>query len=184
MCTKMVPGEEDRVERFIEGFPDNIQGSVMATKPTRLQDAIRIANNMMDKKLKGYAVRQADNKRKWESNQRDNRGQQPPFKRQNTRNRNVARAYTAGNNENRVYEGALPLCKRCKLHHEGQCTVRCSNCKRIGHMTKDCRSVVATTAQGNAGPNQGITCFECGVIGHFRSDCPELRDKKMCLPGS
>nr|GEZ74441.1 putative reverse transcriptase domain-containing protein [Tanacetum cinerariifolium] len=38
MCIKMVPEEEDRVERFIEGLPDNIQGSVMATEPTRLQD--------------------------------------------------------------------------------------------------------------------------------------------------
>nr|GEX56690.1 putative reverse transcriptase domain-containing protein [Tanacetum cinerariifolium] len=55
MCTKMVPEEEDWVKRFIEGLPDNIQGSVMATEPTRLQDVVRIAKNMMDKKLKGYA---------------------------------------------------------------------------------------------------------------------------------
>ncbi|GJU48973.1 putative reverse transcriptase domain-containing protein [Tanacetum coccineum] len=27
MCTKMVPEEEDRVEKFIRGFPDNIQGN-------------------------------------------------------------------------------------------------------------------------------------------------------------
>nr|GEY68763.1 reverse transcriptase domain-containing protein [Tanacetum cinerariifolium] len=81
MCTKMVLEEEDRVERFIEGLPNNIQGSVMATKPTRLQDAVRMANNMMDKKLKGYTVRSAENKRILDSNQRDDRGQQPPFKR-------------------------------------------------------------------------------------------------------
>nr|GEV17316.1 hypothetical protein [Tanacetum cinerariifolium] len=47
--------EEDRVERFIEGLPDNIQGSVMVTELTRLQDAVCIANNIMNKKLKGYA---------------------------------------------------------------------------------------------------------------------------------
>ncbi|GJZ43762.1 hypothetical protein Tco_0591017 [Tanacetum coccineum] len=39
MCTKMVPVEEDRVEKFIGGLPDNIQGNVISTKPTRLQDA-------------------------------------------------------------------------------------------------------------------------------------------------
>ncbi|GKG16483.1 putative reverse transcriptase domain-containing protein, partial [Tanacetum coccineum] len=30
MCTKMVPKEEDRVEKFIGGLPDNIQGNVIA----------------------------------------------------------------------------------------------------------------------------------------------------------
>ncbi|GJY39788.1 putative reverse transcriptase domain-containing protein [Tanacetum coccineum] len=53
---KMVPEEEDRVEKFIGGLPDNIQGNVIAAEPTRLQDAVRIANNLMDQKLKGYAL--------------------------------------------------------------------------------------------------------------------------------
>ncbi|GKB66380.1 putative reverse transcriptase domain-containing protein [Tanacetum coccineum] len=52
---RMVPDEEDKVERFIGGLPDNIQGNVIAAEPTKLQDAIRIANNLMDQKLKGYA---------------------------------------------------------------------------------------------------------------------------------
>ncbi|GKD91471.1 hypothetical protein Tco_1366978, partial [Tanacetum coccineum] len=55
MCTKMVLEEEDRVEKFIGGLPDNIQGNVIAAEPKRLQDAVRIANNLMDQKLKGYA---------------------------------------------------------------------------------------------------------------------------------
>ncbi|GKA55063.1 putative reverse transcriptase domain-containing protein [Tanacetum coccineum] len=44
LCTRMVPDEEDRVERFIRGLPDNIQGNVIVVNPARLQDAIRIAN--------------------------------------------------------------------------------------------------------------------------------------------
>ncbi|GJU71597.1 putative reverse transcriptase domain-containing protein [Tanacetum coccineum] len=99
LCTRMVPDEEDRVERFIGGLPDNIQGNVIVANPARLQDAIRIANQLMDKKVQGYAARSAENKRRMESNLRDNRGQQPSFKRQNTSGQNVARAYTAGNNE-------------------------------------------------------------------------------------
>ncbi|GKD07804.1 putative reverse transcriptase domain-containing protein [Tanacetum coccineum] len=59
-----VPEEEDRVEKFIGGLPDNIQGNVIAAEPTRLQDAIHIANNLMDQKLKGYLVRNAENKRR------------------------------------------------------------------------------------------------------------------------
>ncbi|GJV03988.1 reverse transcriptase domain-containing protein [Tanacetum coccineum] len=51
LCTRMVLDEEDRVERFIGGLPDNIQGNVIAANPARLQDAIRIANQLMDKKI-------------------------------------------------------------------------------------------------------------------------------------
>nr|GEV94266.1 hypothetical protein [Tanacetum cinerariifolium] len=40
LCTKMVPEEEDQVEKFIGGLPDDIQGNVIAAEPTRLQDAI------------------------------------------------------------------------------------------------------------------------------------------------
>ncbi|GJT00467.1 reverse transcriptase domain-containing protein [Tanacetum coccineum] len=60
LCTRMVPDEEDRVERFIGGLPDNIQGNVIVANPVRLQDAIRIANQLMDKKLQGYAARSAE----------------------------------------------------------------------------------------------------------------------------
>ncbi|GJX34512.1 putative reverse transcriptase domain-containing protein, partial [Tanacetum coccineum] len=99
MCTKMVLEEEDQVEKFIGGLPDNIQGNVIVVEPTKLQDVVRIANNLMDQKLKGYAVQNAKNKRRLEVNQRDNCGQQPSFKRPNVGGQNVARAYTAGNNE-------------------------------------------------------------------------------------
>ncbi|GJZ45636.1 putative reverse transcriptase domain-containing protein [Tanacetum coccineum] len=75
LCTRMVSDEEDRVERFIGGLPINIQGNVIAANLARLQDAIRIANQFMDKKLQGYAARSIENKRRMESNPRDNHGQ-------------------------------------------------------------------------------------------------------------
>ncbi|GJW69399.1 putative reverse transcriptase domain-containing protein [Tanacetum coccineum] len=70
MCTKMVPEEEDRVEKYIGGLPDNIQGNVIAAEPTKLQDAVRIANNLMDQKLKGYAVKNVENKRRLQGHYR------------------------------------------------------------------------------------------------------------------
>ncbi|GJW36830.1 reverse transcriptase domain-containing protein [Tanacetum coccineum] len=130
LCTKMVLEEEDRVEKFIGGLSDNIQGNVIAAEPTRLQDAVRIAKNLMDQKLKGYAMKNFENKRKFDNNQKDNCEQQPPFKRQNVGGQNVARAYTAGNNERRVYNGPLPLCNKCKFHHEGP--------SLQGHYRSDC----------------------------------------------
>ncbi|GJU39969.1 putative reverse transcriptase domain-containing protein [Tanacetum coccineum] len=62
----MVPDEEDRVERFIRELPDNIQGNVIAVNPARPQDAIRIANQLMDKKLQDYAARSAENNMRME----------------------------------------------------------------------------------------------------------------------
>nr|GEV78521.1 hypothetical protein [Tanacetum cinerariifolium] len=137
MCTKMVPKEEDQVEKFIGGLLDNILGNVIPTEPMRLQDAVRIANNLMDQKLKGYVVKNAKNKRRLEINQKDNHVQQPPFKRSNTGGWNVTRAYTVGNNERKPYNGLLPLCNKCKLHHEGPCTVRCRKRNKVRHLTWD-----------------------------------------------
>ncbi|GJX36226.1 putative reverse transcriptase domain-containing protein [Tanacetum coccineum] len=88
LCTKMVCKEEDRVEKCIGGLPDNIQGNVIAAEPTRVQVTVRITNNLMDQKLKGYAMKNAENKRKFHNSQKDNHRQQPPFKRQNVNHGN------------------------------------------------------------------------------------------------
>nr|GEY91714.1 putative reverse transcriptase domain-containing protein [Tanacetum cinerariifolium] len=72
LCTKMVLEEEDQVENFIGGLPNNIRGNVIVVDPTRLQDAVRIAKILMDQKLKGYAARNAENKRRFNNNSRYN----------------------------------------------------------------------------------------------------------------
>ncbi|GJR95566.1 putative reverse transcriptase domain-containing protein [Tanacetum coccineum] len=179
LYTRMVPGEEDRIKRYVGGLPDNIQGNVMSAEPTRLQDAIRLANSLMDQKLKGYAIRSAENKRKFKRNQRDNRAPQPPFKRQNVGGSNVARAYAAGDNKGRVYVGPRPLCNKCKLHHVGPCTIKCRSCGKVGHLTRDCKPAVPATLNQRAPVvNQRITtCFECGRQGHFKKDCPKLKNQ-------
>ncbi|GJU69351.1 putative reverse transcriptase domain-containing protein [Tanacetum coccineum] len=120
----MVPDEEDRVERFIVGLPDNIQGN-------------------------GYAERSSKNKRRMESNPRDNHGQQPPFKRQNVSGQNVVRAYTAGNNE------------------------------RKGREIADLQLLYQTRKEPPFRNQQGVNCYECGRPGHVKRECPKLRNRNQ-----
>ncbi|GKA16389.1 putative reverse transcriptase domain-containing protein [Tanacetum coccineum] len=179
LCTRMVPNEEDRVGRLIGGLPDNIQGNVITANPARLQDAIRIAKHLMDKKLQGYAARSAENKKRMKSNPRDNHGHQPPFKRQNVSRQKMARAYTTGNNERRGYPRPHPLCNKCRYHHVRPCTMKYNNCKRVGHQTRDYRSAAAVpnTQRALFGNQQGVICYECGRPGHVKIDYPKLRNQ-------
>ncbi|GKB12847.1 reverse transcriptase domain-containing protein, partial [Tanacetum coccineum] len=108
-----------------------IHKSVMASKPKTMQDAIEFATELIDKKISVLAECQAGNKRKLDNN---NQAQQQPPKKQG-----VDIAYTAGPGERKEYAGTLPFCNKCKFHHNGQCTVKCANCKRVGHLTRDCR---------------------------------------------
>nr|GFC60809.1 hypothetical protein [Tanacetum cinerariifolium] len=91
MCKRMFLEEAAKVERYIGGLPDMIHGSVMASKPQSMQEAIEFATEMMDKKMFTRAERQAEQKRKLDDTSRNNQHQQQPFKRNN-----VARAYTVG----------------------------------------------------------------------------------------
>ncbi|GKD40046.1 DNA-directed DNA polymerase [Tanacetum coccineum] len=153
----------DVVEKYVGGFPDMIHRSVMTSKPKTMQDAIESATELMDKKISTLAERQAENKRKLNNN---NQAQQQPPKKQG-----VAIDYTTRSDERKEYVGTLSLCNKCKFHHNGQCIVKCANCKRVGHLTRDCKSPAATNTQRN------LTCYECGNQGHYRSDCSKLKNQ-------
>nr|GEU74860.1 putative reverse transcriptase domain-containing protein [Tanacetum cinerariifolium] len=56
--------------------------------------------------------------------------------------------------------------------------VKCGNCKRVGHMTRDCKAIVVATTQRAPVRNQkGNTCYEYGRQGHYRNECPKLRNQ-------
>ncbi|GJR82208.1 hypothetical protein Tco_0152993 [Tanacetum coccineum] len=62
MCTKFLSDETEKVDKYISGLPDNIHGNVMSARPKTLDDAIELANDLMDQKLRTYVERQAENK--------------------------------------------------------------------------------------------------------------------------
>ncbi|GJU15071.1 putative reverse transcriptase domain-containing protein, partial [Tanacetum coccineum] len=104
ICTKFVANETEKVDKYISGLPDNIYGNVKSAKPKMLDETIELANNLMDQKLRTYAERQSDNKRKADDLTRNNHGhQQQPFKRQN-----VAKVYNMETGKKKPYGGSLP----------------------------------------------------------------------------
>ncbi|GKE75049.1 putative reverse transcriptase domain-containing protein, partial [Tanacetum coccineum] len=181
MCARMFPEEIDNIEKYIGGLPDMILGSVKASKPKTMQEAIEFIAELMDEKTHAYAERQAEKKRKYDDLSKNNQNQQQQNNRQNT-----GQAYTTGNSDRKPYEGSKPLCSKCNYNHEGPCLPRCSNCKRVGHLTRDYRSrpTNANTNNNNNNNNRnnnnnnqkGNGCYECGAQGHFKRNCPKLKN--------
>ncbi|GJX67822.1 RNA-directed DNA polymerase, eukaryota, partial [Tanacetum coccineum] len=163
MTDKMFPEESDKIKKYVGGLPDMIHESVVASRPKIMQDAIEMTTELMDKKISTLAELQAENKRKLDNN---NQAQQQSPKRQN-----VAQAYAVGTGERKEYARTLPLCNKCKFHHNGLCTAKCANCKKFGHLTRDCWNPTATSNQ------RTITCYECGDQGYYRSDCLKLKNR-------
>ncbi|GKF59499.1 hypothetical protein Tco_0176285, partial [Tanacetum coccineum] len=64
MCARMFPKESDKIKRYVGGLANKIHGSVMASMPKTMQDAIEFATELMDKKIHTFAERQSENKRK------------------------------------------------------------------------------------------------------------------------
>nr|GEX66941.1 putative reverse transcriptase domain-containing protein [Tanacetum cinerariifolium] len=65
-----------KVDKYISGLPDNIYRNVKSSKPKTL-DPIELANDLMDQKLRTYAERKSDSKRKADDISKNN---QQPFK--------------------------------------------------------------------------------------------------------
>ncbi|GJV37867.1 putative reverse transcriptase domain-containing protein [Tanacetum coccineum] len=67
LCPNMVPNTEKLLEAFIGGLPQSIEGNVTASKPQTLEEAINIAQRLMDQVTKHTLVQvSSDNKRKFD----------------------------------------------------------------------------------------------------------------------
>nr|GEZ06967.1 hypothetical protein [Tanacetum cinerariifolium] len=64
LCGRMFSEESDKIEKYAEGLPYMIHGSVVALKPKTMQEAIEIATELMDKKIRTFAEHETASKRK------------------------------------------------------------------------------------------------------------------------
>nr|GEY66526.1 putative reverse transcriptase domain-containing protein [Tanacetum cinerariifolium] len=116
----MVPNKEKLMEVFIGGLPRSIKGNVTASKPQTLEEAINIAQRLMDQNIR--------NNRMNDSLQQQNRRPK------------TFRSYVTTLTENHGYTGNHPLCHRCTLYHTRPCIIRFRVCNKVGHLTKNCRN--------------------------------------------
>nr|GEX87513.1 putative reverse transcriptase domain-containing protein [Tanacetum cinerariifolium] len=185
MYDRMFPKESDRVEKYIGGLPDTIHDSVKATRPKTMQEAIEFTTELMDKRIRDVV----ENKRKFESTSGNNQNQPQQNKKQNT-----GQAYALCNSDRNIYTGYKTICSKYDYHHEGPCPPRCNNCKRVGHLSRDCKSRPSNAKNNTTNNNcnnhnntndnnrnnnnnqKGNGCYKYGAQGHFKRNCPKLKN--------
>nr|GEY13012.1 reverse transcriptase domain-containing protein [Tanacetum cinerariifolium] len=174
LCPTMVSHSEKMMEAFIGGLPRSIEGNVTTSKPQNLEEAINIAQRLMDQVTKHTPVQvSSDYKRKFNykrtsnnnyrnttTNNRYNNHQPQQNKRQET-----FRSYAATLTKNSGYTGNRPLLKKYTLHHTGPCTIKCNTCNKVGHMTRNCKNKGPAT-ESNLLPVT-VTFHACGEKGHY-----------------
>nr|GEU64270.1 hypothetical protein [Tanacetum cinerariifolium] len=93
LCPNMVPNTKKLMEVFIRGLPQSIEGTVTTSKPQSLEEAINIAQRLMDQIIKrGSMQGTSDHKRKFEDRRNSNNNNNYPDNHvnnyQNNRNNN------------------------------------------------------------------------------------------------
>ncbi|GKC62279.1 reverse transcriptase domain-containing protein, partial [Tanacetum coccineum] len=160
LCPTMVPDSEKMMEVFIRGLPQSIEGNVTASKPQTLEEAINIAQRLMDQVTKHTPMQvSSDYKRKFDdritfnnnnnyrntnTNNRYNNHQPQQNRRQET-----FRSYAVTPTENNGYIGNRPLWPATGSNLL-PVTVTCHACGEKWHYANQCQKTTTNNAQGRA----------------------------------
>ncbi|GJR06510.1 putative reverse transcriptase domain-containing protein [Tanacetum coccineum] len=132
MCTKFLANETKKVDKYISGLPDNIHGNVMSARPKTLDDAIELANDLMDQKLHTYVERQNDNKRKADNYIQETINYPPRRKIQCAPKCGNCKRYGHTTNDCRVNTN------NNNNNNKNQKAGACYECGNTGHIKKNC----------------------------------------------
>nr|GFA15334.1 putative reverse transcriptase domain-containing protein [Tanacetum cinerariifolium] len=156
MCDRMFPEESDRVEKYIGGLPDTIHDSVKAARPKTMQEAIKFATELLDKRIRDVV----EKKWKFEGTSGNNQNQPQQNKRQNT-----GRAYAAGNSDRNIYTGD------CRSR-----PVNANNNNTNNNNRNNNNNTNNNNRNNNNNNQKGNGCYECEDQGHFKRNCPKLKN--------
>nr|GEX55947.1 putative reverse transcriptase domain-containing protein [Tanacetum cinerariifolium] len=169
MCGRMFPEESDKIEKYVGGLSDMIHGSVMVSKPKKMQDAVEFAIELMDMKIRTFTERQTENKRNSEDTSRNNQNQQQQNKRSPT-NSNTA------NSQRGTGAGQKATCIECgaQRHFKRKCPkLKNNNC---GNQGRNGNAPAKVFVVGNAWTNP-----DSNVI---TNQLQKLSDKGFIRPSS
>ncbi|GJS53713.1 hypothetical protein Tco_0617646 [Tanacetum coccineum] len=196
LCRRMFPEESDKSEKYVGGLPDMIHGSVVAYKPKTMQDAVEIATKLMDNKIRTFAERQTESKRKFEDTLRHTH---PPrvsltsriyfyirTNKQTTtseQKQNLARLLPVGLVKRALYGGSKPYAQNAHISHDWSlmCSQMPSRCNKIRAIWP--RGLPGSTVNPNnansldgelGGVRSLLADIKCGVQGHFKRECLKL----------
>nr|GEV83129.1 reverse transcriptase domain-containing protein [Tanacetum cinerariifolium] len=137
LCPNMVPNIEKLLEAFIGGLPRSIEGNVTASKPQTLEEAINIAQRLIDQVIKHTLVQVSSNhKRKFDdrrtfnnNNRRNNNNYHNTntnncynnYQPQQNRRQEAVKAYAATPAENNSFDVVIGMDWLSKYHAKILC---------------------------------------------------------------
>nr|GEV28020.1 hypothetical protein [Tanacetum cinerariifolium] len=156
LCPNMVPNTEKLMEVFIEGLPRSIKGIVTASKPQTLEEAINIAQRLMDMIIKrgsmqgtSYHKHKFDDRRSssnnnnypnnrvnnYQNNRNNNSNRNNDYRQQQNRRPETFRSYAATPTEN---DGSYRNKGLATGSNQQPVLVICHACKEKGHYAYQC----------------------------------------------
>nr|GFD05606.1 hypothetical protein [Tanacetum cinerariifolium] len=164
LCRRMFFEESDKIEKYVRGLPDMIHGSVVVFKPNTMQEAIEIATELMDKKIRTFAERETASKRKFENTSRNTHHHDGPCAPKcrncnkighlardcrNTKNTNN------DNNQRGTELGQKPTCYECGVqgHYRRECLKLKNN---NNHGNQGGRNNIYTVGRAGTDPNANV----------------------------
>nr|GEX32740.1 hypothetical protein [Tanacetum cinerariifolium] len=147
LCPDAIPNEKKKVKLYIKGLPEIIKGETTSSRPATLNEVVRMAHALMEKKIQEKNERIAEGlKRKWENNNQGNNNNNNSHNRghkaQDCRSKNVASGATVQSNV--VYYKC-----RERGHKSHACPKKAD--QRGGNMQG--QAYVICDAEHNQGPN-------------------------------
>ncbi|GJS25018.1 putative reverse transcriptase domain-containing protein [Tanacetum coccineum] len=154
LCGRMFPEESDKIEKYVGGLPDMIHGSVVASNPKTMQDAVEIATELMDKKIHTFAERQTETYVVGSGEKKPYGGSKPLCPKCN-------------------YHHDGPCAPKCH---------KCNRVGHLARDCRSTTNANPTNNQRGTRAGQKPTCYECGAQGHFKRECPKLKNNNQGNP--
>ncbi|GKB06866.1 reverse transcriptase domain-containing protein [Tanacetum coccineum] len=173
LCPNMVPNSEKLMEVFIGGLPRSIEGNVTASKPQTLEEAINIAQRLMDQVTKHNSVQETNgHKRKFDDGRNTTDNNNYPNNHDNNNYPNNRNNNNHSNNHNHNnYQDNRNNNNRNNDHHQQQNkrqeTFRAYTANN-GYTGN--RPLCTRCTLHHIGPCT-VKCQTCNKVGHLTRNC-------------